>query len=857
MPEEGKETAEELRRAIRDKLSELEDRQLVNKLDIINMKNELDKISLTSAPSPETTEKISELAQLAEKSDKFKRFEHAYADLERLKSEFEKAKPAATEAMRLEMDTLKKKISELESGAPPGAVAPAESKEIAKIKKEISSIHSILESRKEQAAVPKELQERLDELEKSMAIAAASKSVGVAPKQLQEVSKRIERLESRPPATAQHGIPDDVKAEIASLTEKVTELEKRRPSAPSAAKAAGIGPEELQEISKRIERLESRPPATAQHGIPDDVKAEIASLTEKVTELEKRRPSPVRGGIPAGFKSEIASLREKVAKLEKRRPAAVAPGIPPAVLKKVEDIDNVYAEIETLRALLGKQKGKIPGVGKGGKRLGMVVPTVFSKRLKAIERSMAKLELLKPDVKGDKQAIAGLENTIAKLSAKEPGPSIEEVESMLENVRASMEEQGKEILDLHEEEKKRVEESAKRIDKIEKMLEETKELAREDELEELNKDVQILSASIPRGLPPPEKLSALLKDFAGLKPRMLELEKSTGEMKAEAGTAERLDSISNEVTTLKTKMGEVEEKAAGFAMAPDALEELKKMKGRFPVEDLTGVKDRMAELEKKLDKTSKLAAVLKPIELPDKAGGLSKTSTDLERRVKSLEKSMGEGVNPEKIRELENRIYEFRSKLPEHIEKGTQQQMKELQEKMESKLEEMEGLKNEMIESTIEQLLAQPGNVSKLIDKRLTDEVKELHERVEKMSQRVSPADAKLTTLIRDSEDKDKEMEKIKASLKEMEYKKEHDIESLEIEINALNSKLGSMTTSVKGMEGAGAVGVLRDLEILKTKAEWLESTVQKFDLNPIYEKIQELEERLRSAGGYSPVVIE
>jgi len=827
MPEEEKETAEELRRAIRDKLSELEDRQLVNKLDIINMKNELDKISLTSAPSPETTEKISELAQLAEKSGKFKRFEHAYADLERLKSEFEKAKPAATEAMRLEMDTLKKKISELESGAPPGAAAPAESKEIAKIKKEISSIHSILESRKEQAAVPKELQERLDELEKSMAIVAASKSVGVAPKQLQEVSKRIERLESRPPATAQHGIPGDVKAEIASLTEKVTELEKRRPSAPPAVKAAGIGPEGLQEISKRIERLESK------------------------------RPVPARGGIPAGFKSEIASLREKVAKLEKRRPAAAAPGIPPAVLKKVEDIDNIYAEIETLRALLGKQKGRIPGAGKGGKRLGMVVPTVFSKRLKAIERSMAKLELLKPDVKGDKQAIAGLENIIAKLSAKEPGPSIEEVESMLENVRASMEEQGKEILDLHEEEKKRVEESAKRIDKIEKMLEETKEPAREDELEELNKDVQILSASIPRGLPPPEKLSAMLKDFAGLKPRMLELEKSTGEMKAEAGTAERLDSISNEVTTLKTKMGEVEEKAAGFAMAPDALEELKKMKGRFPVEDLTGVKDRMAELEKKLDKTSKLAAVLKPIELPGKAGGLSKTSTDLERRVKSLEKSMGEGVNPDKIRELENRIYEFRSKLPEHIEKGTQQQMKEIQEKMESKLEEMEGLKNEMIESTIEQLLAQPGNVSKLIDKRLADEVKELHERVEKMNQRVSPADAKLTTLIRDSEDKDKEMEKIKASLKEMEYKSEHDIESLEIEINALNSKLGSMTTSVKGMEGAGAVGILRDLEILKTKAEWLESTVQKFDLKPIYEKIQELEERLRSAGGYSPVVIE
>ena len=49
----------------------------------------------------------------------------------------------------------------------------------------------------------------------------------------------------------------------------------------------------------------------------------------------------------------------------------------------------------------------------------------------------------------------------------------------------------------------------------------------------------------------------------------------------------------------------------------------------------------------------------------------------------------------------------------------------------------------------------------------------------------------------------------------------------------------------------------MRDIEILKTKADWLESTVNKFDLREIHEKIEELEEKLKSHRGYSPIVLE
>ncbi|UCD02813.1 MAG: hypothetical protein JSV63_03445 [Candidatus Aenigmatarchaeota archaeon] len=49
----------------------------------------------------------------------------------------------------------------------------------------------------------------------------------------------------------------------------------------------------------------------------------------------------------------------------------------------------------------------------------------------------------------------------------------------------------------------------------------------------------------------------------------------------------------------------------------------------------------------------------------------------------------------------------------------------------------------------------------------------------------------------------------------------------------------------------------MRDLEILKTKADWLESTIHKLDMSHVYQKIDELEEKVQSQKSYSPYVIE
>ncbi|MCK4714519.1 MAG: hypothetical protein KAT35_03015, partial [Candidatus Aenigmarchaeota archaeon] len=75
--------------------------------------------------------------------------------------------------------------------------------------------------------------------------------------------------------------------------------------------------------------------------------------------------------------------------------------------------------------------------------------------------------------------------------------------------------------------------------------------------------------------------------------------------------------------------------------------------------------------------------------------------------------------------------------------------------------------------------------------------------------------------------------------------------------LKALNTRIDSFDKSVKGMESVGISDVMRDLEILKTKADWLESTIHKLDLTQIYQRMDEIEEMMHSQRGYSPHVIE
>jgi chromosome segregation ATPase len=288
------------------------------------------------------------------------------------------------------------------------------------------------------------------------------------------------------------------------------------------------------------------------------------------------------------------------------------------------------------------------------------------------------------------------------------------------------------------------------------------------------------------------------------------------------------------------------------------MKEMKKLKGKFPVEDFTNMKNRLMEIENNLGKLGKLAAGLKPIELPDTKEEGKKMTQDLEMRIASVEKIVGGGVSKEGFKNLEERMNDLKSNLPDDINKNFEKRLAGIENNINSKFKELEDIKKDVVESAIDQLLAQPGAVSKFVDEELENRVKGMEEKIGKMDKSPRSADSTIVSMMKDNEDHDKEIDRIKDRLQEIEAKRKEDFDSLETDVRALNASIKSVTSTFKSLEGSGVSGILRDLEILKTKADWLESTIQKMDLQHINDKIEAIEDKIDSSQGTeSPMILE
>ncbi len=380
-----------------------------------------------------------------------------------------------------------------------------------------------------------------------------------------------------------------------------------------------------------------------------------------------------------------------------------------------------------------------------------------------------------------------------------------------------------------------------------------------------------------------------------------------------AHNLEKLDELDNELSLLKSQVTEVEKNAAKFGMAPDALEELRNFKGQFPVEEYHELKKRMNKIEMNLGEVGKLAAGLKPIEMPkSESQQFIDKMKMLEKKVEDLEKLAGEGVSASGLKNLMKRLEETREWVPDYVSKDVGERVEEFRKEIEEKVHEVDQMKEEIVGHTVEQLLAQPGNVSRLLGDKLKKQLDELKQRIEKLDKAAKPSDAKLTMLLRDFDSAKNEIEKEKLAIKELQDKSKGTVGSLAVEMNALKAKLDSLTGAGVNKKSSGkeatdvpknlekelkilkaideknrsemkslasevstlsaridslgkpgkpdkkppapplSEDVLRDLEILKTKADWLESTIHKLDLNHLYQKIDDLEDRIKSSSGSS-----
>ena len=101
------------------------------------------------------------------------------------------------------------------------------------------------------------------------------------------------------------------------------------------------------------------------------------------------------------------------------------------------------------------------------------------------------------------------------------------------------------------------------------------------------------------------------------------------------------------------------------------------------------------------------------------------------------------------------------------------------------------------------------------------------------------------------------ELEKIKKEVRHSSEKSRHTLDKMEAEIRFIREDVNRIISIEKEMERISAKSMERDIEGLKMKSQWLETHVKGFDIDPIVERISELEDSIKILKASQPVVWE
>ncbi len=233
MPEMMVSSADDSRiRGLEDKLSEIEDYQLLNKLDIIAIKEQLEHIgSMSQSLSPETQQRLAWVEQIT-KSDKFQSIEKLIDEVHNIESTLEQAKTGLSAE---QIENLKKEVSakveqdvsmlkEKLENAPMGKIAVATDANVTELKNTVEALKSkisTVESAKDVAATT--VAQKITDLENKIESAKDVAATTVA----QKITDLENKIESIPVGLTQADKEESIQqmAELRTRIEKCENLE--------------------------------------------------------------------------------------------------------------------------------------------------------------------------------------------------------------------------------------------------------------------------------------------------------------------------------------------------------------------------------------------------------------------------------------------------------------------------------------------------------------------------------------------------------------------------------------------------------------------------------------------------------
>ena len=485
MAEENISKAEYLKN-IEDAVSSIKDMQNVLELDVINLKNEIEKMKLISSSPipPEIQKNIVELEHIAKDADMFKKWQKTVDEVKFLRERvmgMKGGRPSA-QVPSDEIQELKKQISDLRAKVllKPGA-KPPEADDLKRAIEEnsrvINSLKESIPSGKISSPALNRLKDIVDENRKSIEnlklIIDSRHHTEIIPK-AGEIRKVIEE-NRKVSEEVKKGIKKIASGDSSTLNARVTELIEMVEGNKKA----------IEDLKVRVIKAESKAGAGLPERMEDEIEELRGLLFSKLGELNVKT-----GKIKTDeLKKMIIENREAMEKLKERVYAQKTDKSEfPLPLK--DRLEALEKKLENLAKIIDKTKGMKPIKVPEGMELGGEKPSAAIK--KRIDTMKTKLDDLLKRTKTleilsrslvRKEDIVSLEKTLkpGMLTEKERKMLSENVLSDIENVKKAVVRNEDHINNIVSD----IEEMKKELSTIEKR--EWGEIGERPTLEELNR----------------------------------------------------------------------------------------------------------------------------------------------------------------------------------------------------------------------------------------------------------------------------------------------------------------------------------------------------------------------------------
>ncbi|MEE9323239.1 MAG: hypothetical protein V3U72_01715 [Candidatus Aenigmarchaeota archaeon] len=468
----GEEGPEGKWKEIIDKLSAIEDLQNLTQLDIINLKNEIDKIKLTS-PSPmppEVEERMVELEEIAKNVDILKKWKQTVEEVKFLRSKItgyptpqaEPIEGKGLEDIRNEIEQIREEIG---ANKFPSAPAPIDVSDlrnaIEENRKTIDSLKSMISERPEGfpgsdfiTKMIKDNRKLIGEM-RSKARAPVSEIPAEVHGELEALHNELTKLEEEVKRVREEKPEEGAKDEIGSLkNELFTKLEELN------VKFGTEKSEELKNVVEAnkasIERLKSL--VSGEEAGIEEIKMEIEGnrkfmgdlkrmlLAKKPKEKIVLPPDPELKKKMFRVEQRVEFLGRRLEKMDEMRPAEV-PELPvPAPMKitKGSDLEKMKNDVDSILSRMGgfvtkdDMKRELPRkeIKAGGKPISKDLSEELDDIKRTIVRNEDHIDHIVSDMEGMKKEVGMVEKH--ELDEISEIPAIEDIEKRIEEIERKL-----------------------------------------------------------------------------------------------------------------------------------------------------------------------------------------------------------------------------------------------------------------------------------------------------------------------------------------------------------------------------------------------------------------------------------